>query len=143
MSAARPLLHGDELALGSSKLVCHIHPGTETCDGCEPGQVQAQMQAQAKEEEACVQLLSKGDKEKLRKQHLAMIRKKYGLKVITVKPVLRDHQRTTKIWSVKTGGLLIEGHLNYNVRPGIMKMWSLNRSSLLIKVVAQADLTEL
>ena len=38
---------------------------------------------------------------------------------------LRDHP--SKTWSPKNGGLLIEGHLKYNVRPGEMKMLSLNR----------------
>ena len=32
-----------------------------------------------------------------------------------------------RIWSLKAGGLLIEGHLTYNVGPGKMQMWSLNR----------------
>ena len=46
---------------------------------------------------------------------------------VTVKPVLRDHAREDQIWSLKTGGLLTEGHLSSNVRPGEMKLWSLNR----------------
>ncbi|KAL9986844.1 hypothetical protein ACROYT_G001050 [Oculina patagonica] len=36
------ITHGDELALGSTTLHLHIHPGTQTCDSCEPGQVQSQ-----------------------------------------------------------------------------------------------------
>ena len=34
------------------------------------------------------------------------------------------------MWSLKTGGLLIEGHLTYNVRIGEMKMWPLNGGGL-------------
>ena len=49
----------------------------------------------------------------------------------------------TKIWSLKTGGLLIEGHLNFNIRMWEMKLWSLNRGGLLIKVDARAGLTVL
>ena len=36
---------------------------------------------------------------------------------------------------------LIEGLLNYNVRPEEMKMWSLNRGGLLMEVAARAGLT--
>ena len=54
--------------------------------------------------------------------------------ISTVKPVLREEktQEKIKICSLKIGGLSIEGHLNYNVRPGEMKMWSLNRGGLSI-----------
>ena len=37
----------------------------------------------------------------------------------------------------------MEGHLNYNVRPGEIKMWSLNRDGFLIEVFAPASLTVL
>ena len=57
---------------------------------------------------------------------------------VTVKPVLRDHAREDQIWSLKTGGLLTEGHLSSNVRPGEMKLWYLDRGGLLIEVVARA-----
>lgn len=29
--------HGSILQVGSTKLLCHIHEGYETCDNCEPG----------------------------------------------------------------------------------------------------------
>lgn len=41
-SEQRVITHGDELTLGTTTLHLHIHPGTQTCDSCEPGQVQAQ-----------------------------------------------------------------------------------------------------
>ena len=34
--------HGDSLMVGETELRLHIHPGTDTCNDCEPGQVQAQ-----------------------------------------------------------------------------------------------------
>ena len=42
MGEPYPLSHGDEVLLGATTLLFHIHPGTETCDDCEPGQVRAQ-----------------------------------------------------------------------------------------------------
>lgn len=41
-SEQQVITHGDELTLGTTTLCLHIHPGTQTCDSCEPGQVQAQ-----------------------------------------------------------------------------------------------------
>lgn len=31
------LVHGSELIVGDTKLLCHIHDGMETCNLCEPG----------------------------------------------------------------------------------------------------------
>jgi hypothetical protein len=39
MSDWYSLHHNDNLQIGATKLALHIHPGTETCDQCEPGQV--------------------------------------------------------------------------------------------------------
>lgn len=33
--------HGTIITLGSTDLLCHIHPGRETCEECEPGVVAA------------------------------------------------------------------------------------------------------
>ncbi|XP_038826912.1 angiogenic factor with G patch and FHA domains 1 isoform X5 [Salvelinus namaycush] len=38
-----PLTHGDEVKMGETVLSFHIHAGTDTCDGCEPGQVMAHL----------------------------------------------------------------------------------------------------
>ena len=46
-SEPQVLTHGDELILGSTTLHLHIHPGLQTCDSCEPGQIQAQVLNQA------------------------------------------------------------------------------------------------
>lgn len=31
------IAHGDELRVGSTTLSVHVHPGQDTCGGCEPG----------------------------------------------------------------------------------------------------------
>ncbi|XP_025201525.1 angiogenic factor with G patch and FHA domains 1 [Melanaphis sacchari] len=36
-SEPRHLVHGSELTVGDTKLLCHIHDGMETCNLCEPG----------------------------------------------------------------------------------------------------------
>ena len=50
MSALCPLKHGDVVNVGSTTLSLHIHPGTETCEGCEPGLVQAAIKAKEDQE---------------------------------------------------------------------------------------------
>lgn len=32
-----PVEHGSEIQIGSTKLLCHVHNGQETCPNCEPG----------------------------------------------------------------------------------------------------------
>ena len=46
------VFHRDQVQLGSTILELHIHPGNETCDGCEPGNVQAEMKKEQQEEAA-------------------------------------------------------------------------------------------
>lgn len=46
------LEHGDEIKFGETVLSFHIHPGTDTCNGCEPGQVIAHLRLNKKEEPA-------------------------------------------------------------------------------------------
>jgi hypothetical protein len=43
MGEPRTLFHRDELRLGGTTFELHIHPGSDTCEGCEPGQVQARI----------------------------------------------------------------------------------------------------
>ncbi|XP_061731276.1 angiogenic factor with G patch and FHA domains 1 [Nerophis ophidion] len=73
-----PLTHGDEVKMGETVLSFHIHAGTDTCDGCEPGQVMAHL-SKHKREEAPGPTLSKEDKEVLRQKELKQIKAKYGL----------------------------------------------------------------
>lgn len=43
-------MHGDEVKMGDTVLSFHIHSGTDTCDGCEPGQVMAHLSKYRREE---------------------------------------------------------------------------------------------
>ncbi|XP_050674691.1 angiogenic factor with G patch and FHA domains 1 isoform X2 [Leptidea sinapis] len=45
-STPTEIVHGSMLQLGETKLLCHIHPGTDTCGHCEPGLI---METQEKE----------------------------------------------------------------------------------------------
>ncbi|XP_036444536.1 angiogenic factor with G patch and FHA domains 1 isoform X1 [Colossoma macropomum] len=75
-----PLTHGDEVKLGETVLSFHIHTGTDTCDGCEPGQVRAHLSRHRhRQEENTVCLLSKEDKEVQRQKGLKQMKIKYGL----------------------------------------------------------------
>ncbi|KAM5192986.1 angiogenic factor with G patch and FHA domains 1 isoform 2-T2 [Mantella aurantiaca] len=73
------LHHGDEIKFGETVLSFHVHPGSETCDGCEPGQVRAHLRLNQKEEGLVGPVLSKEEKEMLRRRGLKKIREKYGL----------------------------------------------------------------
>ena len=50
-------------------------------------------------------------------------------KLITAKPVLRDHSKMKK-WSYKTDGLLSQAHYSEKCTFGGMKGWSLNTGVL-------------
>ena len=54
MSQPMQVFHGDRIQLGGTTLELHIHPGNETCDGCEPGNVQAEMKKEEQEAAASV-----------------------------------------------------------------------------------------
>ncbi|KAG7495259.1 angiogenic factor with G patch and FHA domains 1 isoform X2 [Solea senegalensis] len=72
------LMHGDEVKMGETVLSFHIHSGTDTCDGCEPGQVMAHL-SKHKREEQTGPTLTKEDKEALRQKELKQMKAKYGL----------------------------------------------------------------
>ncbi|XP_019942300.2 angiogenic factor with G patch and FHA domains 1 isoform X2 [Paralichthys olivaceus] len=72
------LMHGDEVKMGETVLSFHIHSGTDTCDGCEPGQVMAHL-SKHKREENTGPSLTKEDKEALRQKELKQMKAKYGL----------------------------------------------------------------
>ncbi|XP_074521380.1 angiogenic factor with G patch and FHA domains 1 isoform X1 [Halichoeres trimaculatus] len=72
------LMHGDEVKMGETVLSFHIHSGTDTCDGCEPGQVIAHL-SKHKREETTGPTLTKEDKEALRQKELKQMKAKYGL----------------------------------------------------------------
>nr|XP_048273349.1 angiogenic factor with G patch and FHA domains 1-like [Myodes glareolus] len=73
------LEHGDEVKIGETVLSFHIHPGRETCDCCEPGQVRAHLRLDKKGEPFVGPALSKEEKELERRKALKKIRVKYGL----------------------------------------------------------------
>ncbi|XP_022600729.1 angiogenic factor with G patch and FHA domains 1 [Seriola dumerili] len=72
------LMHGDEVKMGETVLSFHIHSGTDTCDGCEPGQVMAHLSKHRREEKTGP-VLTKEDKEALRQKELKQMKAKYGL----------------------------------------------------------------
>ncbi|XP_072215468.1 angiogenic factor with G patch and FHA domains 1 isoform X2 [Excalfactoria chinensis] len=73
------LEHGDEVKIGETVLSFHIHPGSDTCDGCEPGQVRAHLRLDKKKESSVCPALSKEEREIVRRKALKQIRVKYGL----------------------------------------------------------------
>ncbi|XP_038621487.1 angiogenic factor with G patch and FHA domains 1, partial [Tachyglossus aculeatus] len=73
------LEHGDEVKIGETVLSFHIHPGSDTCDGCEPGQVRAHLRLDKKDESSVSPALSKEERELVRRKALRKIRVKYGL----------------------------------------------------------------
>ncbi|XP_056022574.1 angiogenic factor with G patch and FHA domains 1-like isoform X2 [Ostrea edulis] len=76
-SSSVPVSHGDSVQIGCTRFFLHIHYGNETCDQCEPGQVQAAFQAQKTKD---IPILTKEEKKKQARQELNQIKKKYGLK---------------------------------------------------------------
>lgn len=64
--------HGSLVRIGSTQMICHIHPGSETCYKCEPGVIIA---AQPKPANAP----TKVEREEKRKSELKQLRKKYGI----------------------------------------------------------------
>ncbi|XP_070758774.1 angiogenic factor with G patch and FHA domains 1 [Enoplosus armatus] len=72
------LMHGDEVKMGETVLSFHIHSGTDTCDGCEPGQVMAHL-SKHRREEKMGPAPTKEDKEALRQKELKQMKAKYGL----------------------------------------------------------------
>ncbi|XP_028829182.1 angiogenic factor with G patch and FHA domains 1 [Denticeps clupeoides] len=74
-----PLTHGDEVKIGETVLSFHIHSGSNTCDGCEPGQVIAHLSRHKKEGDVGT-VMNREDKETQRQKGLKQLKGKYGLK---------------------------------------------------------------
>ncbi|XP_046329638.1 angiogenic factor with G patch and FHA domains 1-like isoform X2 [Haliotis rufescens] len=70
--------HGDILQVGNTTLSLHIHPGSDTCDECEPGQVLGRLQAEEKANRE-VKIVSRADRLKEHRQQLKQIKRRYGL----------------------------------------------------------------
>ena len=45
------LRHGDKICIADTEMSVHIHPGSDTCDDCEPGVAKALLAKAALEEE--------------------------------------------------------------------------------------------
>jgi hypothetical protein len=71
-SSPKEIGHGTLIQIGSTKLICHVHPGNETCYKCEPGVIQSALPK-------LTPVISKEDKELKRKSEMKQIRKKYGI----------------------------------------------------------------
>ncbi|XP_053614739.1 angiogenic factor with G patch and FHA domains 1-like isoform X3 [Plodia interpunctella] len=69
------VMHGSTIELGETKLLCHIHPGSDTCGHCEPGLI---MESHEKEKAAAYTRTCS-----VQKQHqleLARLKNKYAPK---------------------------------------------------------------
>ncbi|KAL5004922.1 hypothetical protein ScPMuIL_018378 [Solemya velum] len=77
---SQPLVihHGAILEVGGTKFLLHIHPGKDTCDLCEPGQIQAAIKSREAENNPVI-FTTKEDKKKEFRKNLKTIKKKYGL----------------------------------------------------------------
>ncbi|KAL4714991.1 hypothetical protein ACJJTC_003142 [Scirpophaga incertulas] len=72
VSRSLEVVHGSILEIGETKLLCHIHPGNDTCGHCEPGLI---METQEKEKVAYTRTCS------VQLQHqleLARLKNKYA-----------------------------------------------------------------
>ena len=65
--------HGSLLQIGTTKLLCHVHPSRETCFECEPGLV---LVKEAPKNNGSINFESK---DKTRRKEMKELRKKYGL----------------------------------------------------------------
>ncbi|XP_047523420.1 angiogenic factor with G patch and FHA domains 1 isoform X4 [Pieris napi] len=90
------IVHGSTLQLGETKLLCHIHPGTDTCGHCEPGLI---MEMQDKEKKAYTRTCG------VKKQHeleLARLKNKYAPKLLEIDQISykdRAQMRREKVGS--------------------------------------------
>ncbi|XP_026282872.1 angiogenic factor with G patch and FHA domains 1 isoform X2 [Frankliniella occidentalis] len=69
--------HGTVITLGSTNLLCHIHPGRETCEECEPGVVASRKADEY--EPAPIPSHTGESKSEKRMQELRRLRKRFGI----------------------------------------------------------------
>ncbi|XP_071449306.1 angiogenic factor with G patch and FHA domains 1 [Hetaerina americana] len=77
-SEPQEVVHGSIVQVGSTKLLCHIHRGSETCGHCEPGLVQREANSSASPNNADEIVSSYTSKEQHKKE-LKRLKKKFGL----------------------------------------------------------------
>ncbi|XP_052795780.1 angiogenic factor with G patch and FHA domains 1-like isoform X1 [Mya arenaria] len=68
--------HGSMVQVAGTRLLCHIHAGTVTCDACEPGVVRAGNQKNTADHK----VLTKEQRKLKQRREINQIKKKYGLK---------------------------------------------------------------
>ncbi|KAI8420081.1 hypothetical protein MSG28_008667 [Choristoneura fumiferana] len=91
------VMHGSIIQLGETKLLCHIHPGIDTCGHCEPGLV---MEMQEKEKKVAYTRTCS-----VKKQHeleLARLKNKYAPKPLAIEETAyndRAKERRDKVGS--------------------------------------------
>ncbi|KAK3731469.1 hypothetical protein QZH41_013644 [Actinostola sp. cb2023] len=80
-SESQVLTHGDSISVGGTTLEIHIHQGHETCDGCEPGLLQARVAST--EDQGILfcttSVITQRSCEDQRKKLLKNLKKAYGL----------------------------------------------------------------
>ncbi|CAL9704249.1 unnamed protein product [Knipowitschia caucasica] len=93
------LTHGDEVKMGDTVLSFHIHQGTDTCDGCEPGQILAHLSKHPRGgggggvgSAGGGAVVSREDKEAQRVKQLKSIKAKYGIQSTEEVSVMRSSQ---------------------------------------------------
>lgn len=73
----REIGHGSKIKIGTTDLVCHVHPGIQTCLECEPGLTKPAVVAPQVPIESS---------EQTRKKAMKAIRKKYGINYANTQP---------------------------------------------------------
>jgi len=90
-SAEVQIGHGTLIQIGKTKLLCHVHPGRETCLSCEPGVVREDK----REEENFDDVPLGIGRDKQRREGIKSLKRKYGLENPgVVAPV--DHESGSK-----------------------------------------------
>jgi len=85
---------GTVIQIGKSKLLCHVHPGLETCLGCEPGHVRATNSVETQEEREQREWEAvHGKKERSRNAVLKSLKRKYELSTEEIKNLKNSKSR--------------------------------------------------
>ncbi|KAJ8717195.1 hypothetical protein PYW08_005594 [Mythimna loreyi] len=79
MSKPMEIVHGSTIQLGETKLLCHIHPGNDTCGHCEPG-----LLMEAIEKEKKVAYTRTCNVQKQHQLELARLKNKYAPKPLAI-----------------------------------------------------------
>ncbi|CAG9795713.1 unnamed protein product [Diatraea saccharalis] len=78
VSKSTEIVHGSTLEIGETKLLCHIHPGTDTCGHCEPGLLMMSL------EEKKVAYTRTCSVQKQHQLELARLKNKYAPKLLAI-----------------------------------------------------------